>query len=313
MAGAGQRTEAAQREGNVMGNAGFTVRWGRAGAAALALATLLSCKQEYPQFKPPEAVPDPGVAAPAQAAPAADAQAPVAEEKDPVRMMTADWHPAALERPYKLLRASEVALDPVEEGYVERMMRAREAEQAYKAIRKEPVDRLPFLRRAVRHPNREVRIQAIVMLGLLKDASPPTEEVLFDAVLLDRDPDVRASAAKDFVVLKSPKAVDVLVRSMAEDPYEAARGNAAWALGSLGDRRATDALRKATTDTDTMVRLRAVSALLKIKPKTAVPELIERLADKSPMVQERAREALRAITGRDLGKDPERWRKAFPQ
>lgn len=291
----------------------------RAGGLALACLAVAAagagCKQEYPQFKPPaagetEAARPVGVVA---EAPQPEAEKATEPERDPVELMTADWHPAARERPYKLLRASEVPSDETEQEYVSRMMRAREAEQAFRAIKKEGEARLPFLRRAVRHPNREVRIQAIIMLGLLKDASPETEEVLCDAVLLDRDPDVRASAAKDFVVLKSRKAVDTLIRSLAEDPYEAARSNAAWALGSVGDRRAVDSLREATQDEDTMVRLRAVSALLKIKPKSAVPELIDRLEDSSPMVRDRALEALRAITRKNLGKDAERWREAYPQ
>lgn len=300
-------------------------RWGRAGAWGVVLwgCVLLSagCKQEYRTVQQPPAG-STGAAAVESPAPevevakAGDEAVPAVEapavERDAVRTLTSDWHPAAREREYKLLRAAEVPSDPQEETFVTQMSRARDAEKAFRVIKKEKDARLPFLRRAVRHPNREVRIQAIVMLGLLKDASPETEEVLFDAVLLDRDPDVRASAAKDFIVLKSPKAVDVLVRSMAEDPYEAARANAAWALGSLKDKRAVDPLRAACRDEDTFVRLRAVSALLKLKPKSAIPELIERLDDKSPMVQERALEALRAITGKNLGKESDRWRKAFP-
>ncbi len=217
-----------------------------------------------------------------------------------------------MERPYKLLRASEVPSDEAEEGFLTNMARVRDAEKAFRVIKTEVAARLPFLRRAVRHPNREIRIQAIIMLGLLKDDTPETEEVILDALLLDRDPDVRASAAKDFVVLKSKKAVDALIRSLAEDPYEASRANAAWGLGSLKDDRAVDPLRKATQDEDTMVRLRAVSALLKLKPRSAVPELIDRLDDKSPMVSERALEALRAITHKNLGKKAANWRKAFP-
>jgi HEAT repeat protein len=278
-------------------------------------AGIVGCKQEYPQFKPPAAGEEQartagGAVAPAEAPEVEQAPEP---RPDPVDLMTADWHPAARERPYKLLRAAEVPADEAEQEFLTRMMRAREAEKAFRVIKKERDRRLPFLRRAVRHPNREVRIQAIIMLGLLKDDSPETEEVLCDAILLDRDPDVRASAAKDFIVLKSPKAVETLIQSLAEDPYEAARANAAWALGSVRDRRAVDPLREATRDEDTMVRLRAVSALLKMKPKQAVPELIDRLEDSSPMVRERALEALRAITRRNLGKEAARWRKAYPQ
>jgi hypothetical protein len=219
-------------------------------------------------------------------------------------------HPAAFERDYGYLDSAAVALDPAEREWVQMMTMAQSAERAFRQIRKEGAGRFPFLRRAIRHPHREVRNQAAIMLGLLKDTSDETINILLDALLLDRDPEVRATVAKAFVTMKANQAVPQLIRVLLEDPHDAARSNAAWALGSLrSGTAAIDPLRTATKDENTFVRLRAVSALKKLKPKSAVPELIDRLEDSSPMVRERARDALKAITGRDKGSDPDKWRR----
>ncbi|HPV03827.1 MAG TPA: HEAT repeat domain-containing protein [Myxococcota bacterium] len=219
------------------------------------------------------------------------------------------FHPAAKDADYRYL--DKVWETDEEREVIEYLTRAATAEKGYRIVKKNPQKWLPLLRKSIKADHREVRIQTAVILGLLKDKSHETFLSLKDCLLLDSDPDVRAIAAKAFVVLKNKEAVQVLIRSMNEDPYEAARANAAWALGSIGDHDAVEHLRKATRDDDTFVRLRSVSALLKIKSKTAIPELIDRLEDKSPMVRERAHEALRTITGTDKGKDREPWARAF--
>jgi|GEM_PF-600766 hypothetical protein len=293
-----------------------------------ALMVFWGCKQEYKHLAE-QGQGEAAVEAPVEAAKPADAAKPVEAAKPAGEVGQAaaaetpeepaepkykpTWHPAVNERPYKFLAGDEVATNAEEEEFVTLMSRAKDAQRAYKVIKTKPAAYLPFLHRAMRHPNREVRIQAIVMVGLLKDTSEVTEQALIDSLLLDRDPDIRASAAKDFVVLKSKNAVDALIRSLKEDPYEAARSNAAWALGAIGDKAAVQPLIEALKDEDTFVRLRATSALLKMKPMEAVPYLVDCLDDKSPMVQERALEALRKITKKNLGKSSDRWRKAYPQ
>lgn len=219
------------------------------------------------------------------------------------------FHPAARDVDYGYL--DKVWETDEERDVIEYLTRAATAEKGYRIVKKNPQKWLPLLRKSIRADHREVRIQTAVILGLLKDKSHETFLSLKDCLLLDSDPDVRAIAAKAFVVLKTKEAVEVLIRSMNEDPYEAARANAAWALGSIGAPDAVEHLRKATKDDDTFVRLRSVSALLKIKSRAAIPELIDRLDDKSPMVRERAHEALRTITGTDKGKDREPWARAF--
>jgi len=286
-----------------------------AGGVLLALALLATAgcgakgKIDAMRAAAPRIEPDVPVAAPtnpdapAQAAKAA-ADAANAEEMRP------KTHPAARGRDYKLLPATEVALNDVEKSCMTGMADVKSgAEKVFnQVVKKDPKTYLPFLRRALRCTNREVRIQSAVMLGLLKDKSAETIDAIADALILDRDPDVRAMAARSFLGIPSRKAVESLILSLDQDPYEAARANAAWALGEIGDKTAVPVLRKALSDPDTNVRLKAASAVLKIKPKEAVPELITLLGDKSPMVHDRARDALKAITGKDRGPKPDNWK-----
>jgi len=253
----------------------------------------------------PRIVPDAVASTPPDVVPAPAKPAAAAEEE-----MRPRTHPAAKGKEYKLFPLDEVALNEAEKACMTGMADVmRGAEKVFnQVVKKDPKTYLPFLRRALRSTNREVRIQAAVMLGLLKDKSRETIDAIADAVILDRDPDVRAMAARSFLGIPSRKAVDSLVLSLEQDPYEAARSNAAWALGEINDRTSVPALRKALSDTDTNVRLKSASALLKMRPKEAVPELIVLLNDKSPMVRERARDALKAITGRDKGPKPENWK-----
>lgn len=291
--------------------------WGRAGGRVLAvlwLVALAACGAQGRIDKmldaAPKAAPDAAVAAstvvPAPVPAAAAAPKPPAEEE----VQRSTTHPAAKGRDYKLLSAAEVALNEAEKAAMTGMADVmRGAEKVFnQVVKKDPKTYLPFLRRALKSTNREVRIQAAVMLGLLKDKSAETIDVIADALILDRDPDVRAMAARSFLGIPSRKAVENLVLSLQDDPYEAARSNAAWALGEIADKASVPALRKALSDVDTNVRLKAASAVLKMKPKEAVPELITLLGDKSPMVRDRARDALKAITGRDKGPKPENWR-----
>ncbi len=199
-----------------------------------------------------------------------------------------------------------------ERQILELLSRAHTAEKAWRIIRKDPPAHLELLTRATRSRNHEVRSQALIILGLMKDDN--TEKSLtsvMGAMMCDEKQEVRAIAAKTFVQLPTPAAVRLLLKSLEIDPYAGTRANAAWALGTAGDPTAVNGLRKATRDDDDFVRLRAVGALMDLKTKLGVPELIDRLSDENPMVAERAHQALRELTGTDKGKDPSEWRRVF--
>lgn len=295
-----------------MGRLGKTAPWWAWAFLLAALIPSWGCRRgARPATAPaaaepatPVVTPDPGAIA---GGPDAAPMAPPEEAASP-RSRT---HPDAVGKDYGLLAMGEVATTGPEEEFFRQMTNAKSAEQAFKVIRKDAARWLPFLHRALRSSNREVRIQAAVMLGLLKDRSPETIAAMRDALILDRDPDVRAMVARSFLAIPAQRAVDLLIRSLEADPYEATRANAAWALGESGDRRAVPVLIRALQDEDTFVRLRAVSALMKFRAREAVPGLVACLSDRSPMVRERAHMALKQITGKGLPADEAAWRKAL--
>lgn len=196
-----------------------------------------------------------------------------------------------------------------ERQLAELLSRSHTAEKAYRMVKSDPAVFLPTLYRGIRSANSEVRIQSVIIIGLMRDAN--TAEVgehLLDALILDSKPDVRAVAAKALALLKVPGAVPELIKALDLDPFAGTRADAASALGELKDPAAIKVLRKALSDDDAFVRLRAVGALMDLKSKISIPDLIDRLEDENVMVRERAHQALREITGTDKGRNPDEWR-----
>ena len=103
-------------------------------------------------------------------------------------------------------------------------------------------------------------------------------------------------AASALVAIGSP-AYDALARSLTS-PGWIARKNAAWALGALGDRKATPLLSKTLRDTEPFVRGRSAWALGALDASEAVPALVEALKDTDAGVREQVAWALGAIGDR---------------
>ncbi len=81
-------------------------------------------------------------------------------------------------------------------------------------------------------------------------------------------------------------------------PAWIARGNAAWALGALGNHAAAPLLAGALRDTEATVRRRGAWALGALDASESVPALIEALKDTDPGVREQVAWALGAIGDR---------------
>jgi hypothetical protein len=220
-------------------------------------------------------------------------------------------HPAARERDYPMKSLADLAQETGDRETLDLMSDPKRGVSALNRVKAAGLAGVVLTRKALACTNREVRMQAALVLGNVKDAKPETVKALTDAVLLDPDPDVRAVAAKAFVAIDAPAATPVLIRSLEQDPYEDARASAAWALGNVGGPAAFPALRKALKDEATWVRLRAASSLKRLKARVAVNDLVEALGDANPMVRERVREALKVLTGRDLGESQEAWKKVY--
>jgi HEAT repeat protein len=122
-------------------------------------------------------------------------------------------------------------------------------------------------------------------------------------VLSSKDADTRREAAVAIALIghSAESAVPSLIKLM-DDKSFAYRGAAAYALGKIGSKSATEALTKALDADDSMLRLTSVWALLQLDPdnaeyaKIAVPRLAGALSVDRPRVRREA-----AITLGKLG------------
>ena len=165
---------------------------------------------------------------------------------------------------------------------------------------------------ALKANNPNVRSQAALILRRMDHKSREFTDSLNAMLLSDPDPDVRGIVGRVMVYYLERKTVPALIEALDKDGTEAVRMHAAWALGAIKDKKALPALYTALSDTSTDVRLRAVGALKRIGSKKALPHLVSRLEDSNALVQTRALEALKKLSGKKLGKDPARWRAAYP-
>jgi HEAT repeat protein len=113
---------------------------------------------------------------------------------------------------------------------------------------------------ALPDPNADVRIEAVAVLGWLKDARALAP--LASLAAGDADADVRRAAvgALGFALASDPAIVDALLAALRDDAWQV-REEAATTLGKLRAPSASEALIAALDDVYWQVRLRAVRAL----------------------------------------------------
>jgi len=232
---------------------------------------------------------------------------PLPPHAEPIKPVSR-FHPASKGHEYPLMRFDEIASRQGDLELLRAMTDPKQGVKTLKKVRRMGAAGRKLVRGALRSNNEAVRKQACLILANLKDRSTATVNALKDAVLMDPEPEVRATAAKSFVAIRASSAAPVLVRSLLEDPWAPARANAAQALGATGGKGAIKALIKALGDTDTWVRLRSVSALKKRRAKSAVPALVELLADPNRMVRARTKVALKQLAGVYKGDSPSDWK-----
>jgi HEAT repeat protein len=152
-------------------------------------------------------------------------------------------------------------------------------------------------------PHATVRTAALAALRRAKGA----KYAVSAAVLLkDPEPAVREAAVITLGELREPACLDPLLGALG-DKSRAVREEAAYALGRLGDKKAVPALILLAQDEDPRLRDLAGRALGKLKDARAVDVLLLNLADEHKSVRETSADALRAITGQNLGADRARW------
>lgn len=133
---------------------------------------------------------------------------------------------------------------------------------------------MPLLR--VRAPS--ARRRAVQLLAELD--SPRAADVLLQTVMRETDSSIGHSAASASALRLLPHAPDQLLAALVSDQVHVRR-NAAWALGTLGEKRAVQTLLTMLQDEDEDqdVRGAAASALGYLKDQRALAPLVDALKD----------------------------------
>lgn len=141
----------------------------------------------------------------------------------------------------------------------------------------------------------------------LSEINPLTAKAVRDKVvkhlirtLFDKDGWVRGNAADALGKIGDRSAVAPLIAAL-QDDENIVRYGAAEALGEIGDQDALDAVIGALRDEDWSVRASAAEALGKIGMLKALEALTQACGDKNRDVQAKAAEALASISGGATG------------
>ena len=114
------------------------------------------------------------------------------------------------------------------------------------------------------------------------------------------------------VVYSQTDQVERLIQNLNSE-YRDLRMSAIWTLGRVKDPRAVEALINALRHKDPLMREKAAEALGEIKDPKAIEPLIAMLKDEEETIPGIAAEALEKITGKNLGKDHDKWQKWWEQ
>ena len=142
---------------------------------------------------------------------------------------------------------------------------------------------VPFLVKALKDKDRNVRINAVLALGLIGKGTANAIPTLVE-LLKDPNPDVREYSAYAVGRIKKGAivAIPFLIRSL-QDENTSVRISSIWALGAIGPeaKDATPAIIQSLQDDDRDVRLNAIIALGDIGTEDSIPALAKTLAQPS--------------------------------
>jgi hypothetical protein len=204
--------------------------------------------------------------------------------------------PEGLERfRSEYVTTADVTSDPTIAKHIDGLGAGPAGKETLAEIEAHKAKIVPALRKSLWHVVPNVRGNSATLLQQLDPDSSETTKALVDLMLHDADEDVRSVVARVFVSRRDRDAVPALIEVLRTDPYVHGRANAAWALRSIADPRAADALVLALGDKETWVRLRAVGAVKKMKIKAAIPKLKVLAGDSNQEIREEARSALAAL------------------
>jgi HEAT repeat protein len=174
-----------------------------------------------------------------------------------------------------------------------------------------------FLRRVKEDPDPNVRYIAYAKLGSPNVYDTPAQkaeavQTLISKLEKGREPVAsRAAIIHSLGELRDPAARQAVLNA-ANDPEPVIRVQACVALGKVGKTEdATILARVMTTDMLEDCRIAAIEALGVLKPDDPriTRVLVNGMLQNDPATRLASLNALRQITGRDLGVDPEPWQK----
>ena len=140
-------------------------------------------------------------------------------------------------------------------------------------------------------------LRSIDLMGRLKDK-----------MLSTRQKETREEIISIFGKLKSPEAVEVLMSFLTDENAEI-RSEAAMALGSIGDKKATNfLLERLQKEEDEWTKMQIIGALQNTNDSLAIPAIIEMLRDDKEKVRLCAARALRNMTRQSFGEDYGKWK-----
>lgn len=178
-----------------------------------------------------------------------------------------------------------------------------------------------YLRRVREDPDPNIRYLAYTKLASPQCYDTPAQKAEAVKILVERFQKGREPIASRAVICRTlgalgdPAARDVILRAV-NDPEAIVRIEACRALGKVGKAEdATVLARVMTIDTLEDCRIAAIDALAELKPNDAriTRVLVVALQSDDPATRYASLNALRHITGRDLGVDPGPWQKLLPE
>ncbi len=159
----------------------------------------------------------------------------------------------------------------------------------------------------------KMRISAIQEIGArAADADADEQQTLTEQlatqIQTEPDPLVRRAIQEAIAELPTPLAQDVLIAGLQDDDLDV-RVTCCHALGQRSDPSVISALRVALeTDEQLDVQLAAIDALGQIKSPQSVSALATAVNDRDPALQYAGVQALKSVSGKDLGNDVAAWR-----
>ena len=136
---------------------------------------------------------------------------------------------------------------------------------------------------------------------------------LVTQIRTERDPIVRKAIQEAVAEYDVPMARQVLIAGLNDEDLDV-RLACCYRLGTRGEPEAVPALRKILEDDGTLdVRLAAADALGKINTPESIEALSIAVKDRDPALQYAGVEALKNISGQDLGNDVKVWQQFTEQ